>query len=80
VIALLVCTSIIAGTLLGWFGHKASLRIQAWGVNMNAQDRIFQEAVPESCGGFQQDRKRPASDPGSVPPLRSHHLPFKPAH
>jgi hypothetical protein len=29
-----------AGTL-GWYGHKASLRIAAWGEGMNQRDRIL---------------------------------------
>lgn len=70
-IALLISGSIVAGMLLGWFGHKTFLRIQAWGENMNTQDRIFRGTLPRSSMEFQSSRKRPVADPGPVPPLSS---------
>ena len=75
-IALLISTSLVAGTVLGWFGYKATLRIQAWGRNMNEQDRIFQEAMPEASVEPPKGHKRPGSDAGAVPALVSHHLPL----
>jgi hypothetical protein len=75
-IALLIAISISAGTVLGWFAYKASLRIQAWGLNMNAQDRIFQEAVREDSVDSQRDRKRPEADHGPVPALGRRQMPF----
>jgi hypothetical protein len=77
VIALLITTSIIAGAFLGWFGYRASLRIQAWGLNMNAQDRIFQEAIREDGVDPASSRKRPGAESvpvaalGSQLPLRA---------
>ena len=33
---------------MGWYGHKAIARIQAWGEKMNEQDLIFQAmSAPE---------------------------------
>lgn len=75
-IALLIAISVVTGTVLGWFAYKASLRIQAWGLNMNAQDRIFQEAVREDSADPQPGRKRPEADYGSVPVLGRRHLPL----
>ena len=42
-IALVIFVSLSLGTLLGWFGHKVSLRIAVWGIQMNEQDRVLQE-------------------------------------
>ncbi len=39
-IALLVALFLVAGTGLGWYAHRAWLRIDAWGRNMNDQDAI----------------------------------------
>ena len=40
--------SVSAGSIVGWFGHKAIARIQAWGERMNEQDLIFQAmSAPE---------------------------------
>ena len=74
-IALFIVISVSAGTVLGWFVYKASLRIQAWGLNMNAQDRIFQEAVREDSVDSQRGRTRPGAGRGPVPALGGH-LPF----
>ena len=60
---------------MGWFGHKAIVRIQAWGLNMNTQDRIFQDTFPENHMEFRKDRKPPAANSGPVA-LGSHHLPL----
>ena len=42
-IALVIFVSLSLGTILGWFGHKVSLRIAVWGIQMNEQDRALQE-------------------------------------
>lgn len=42
-IALVIFVSLSLGTVLGWFGHKVSLRIAVWGIQMNEQDRALQE-------------------------------------
>ena len=66
----LMMLSIMAGMLVGWSGHKASLRIRAWGLRMNEQDDIFRQAgdsegrVSEPAG-----RRRPESRLGSHLPL-----------
>ena len=39
-IPLMIGTSLVAGALLGWYGYKASLRIAAWGRNMNEREGI----------------------------------------
>ena len=66
-IGLLIMLSIMAGMLVGWSGHKASLRIRTWGLRMNEQDEIFREAGDsEGRGSEQAGRGRPA------PPLGSH--------
>jgi hypothetical protein len=30
---------------LGWYGHKASVRIKAWGEKMNERDAIFESVA-----------------------------------
>ncbi len=45
---LLVGMSVLAGLGLGWFGHKAKLRIDLWGRNAEQQDLIFQAAECEA--------------------------------
>jgi hypothetical protein len=42
--ALLLGTTTLAVMMLGWFGYKAHLRIDAWGRKMNEIDRIFQDS------------------------------------
>jgi hypothetical protein len=45
---LLLGMSVFAGMGLGWFGHKAKLRIDLWGRNADQQDLIFQAAEREA--------------------------------
>jgi hypothetical protein len=42
--------SLLTGAALGWFGHKAIVRIEVWGRNAQECDRIFQiaEGIEES--------------------------------
>jgi hypothetical protein len=48
VTTLLIVVSVSAGSIVGWYGHKAIARIQAWGERMNEQDLIFQAmSAPE---------------------------------
>ena len=62
--------SIMAGMLLGWSGHKASLRIRAWGLKMNEQDSIFREVSgPGERGSNQSGRGGPQSRLGNHLPL-----------
>ena len=46
-IVLFVCALLIAGTVLGWFTHRAYMRIDAWGIAMNEQDETFRLASEE---------------------------------
>ena len=39
---LIIAVSVITGSTVGWYLHKAIARIQAWGEKMNEQDLIFQ--------------------------------------
>jgi hypothetical protein len=48
--ALLIGATTLAVIVLGWFGHKALHRIDAWGVKMNELDRIFQDADQHDGG------------------------------
>jgi hypothetical protein len=50
VTALLIGVSTLAVVGLGWFGHKALRRIEAWGRNMNEIDGIFQGSAMEDGG------------------------------
>ena len=69
-IALLMMLCIMAGMLLGWSGHKASLRIRAWGLKMNEQDNIFREVSgAEEIGLNQGGRGGPQSQIGSHLPM-----------
>jgi len=40
-VAMLVAILLTGGTVLGWYTHRAWLRIDAWGQNMNDYDAIF---------------------------------------
>lgn len=67
-IAFLVATLLLAGTGLGWFAHRAYLRIQAWGRAMNAQDAILKSATDDEIdGALHRVRvlsfEEPAADP-----------------
>ena len=45
-IALIMGSSIVTALVVGWYGHKAYVRIQAWGEKMNEQDAILQSVSP----------------------------------
>jgi hypothetical protein len=59
----------LAAAVLGWYGHKASARIQTWGEKMNEQGAIFQSvATAEEMSGLPkqlspQALKQPLSSP-----------------
>ena len=42
-IALLFGTVVMVGVGIGWYGHKASLRIELWGRRADERDLIFQQ-------------------------------------
>lgn len=70
-IALLMMLCIMAGMLLGWSGHKASLRIRAWGLQMNEQDNIFRVVSgTEEIGSNLDGSGGPQSQIGNHLPLR----------
>ena len=76
-IALEVLGSIIFGITIGWYGHKASRRIQAWGVKMNEQDHILEDLTdPEEAFEFQRGYTRVSTMSGSAGTVGRHHLPF----
>lgn len=41
-IVLMIGTTAMVAVGIGWYGHKASLRIAYWGLRVNEQDLIFQ--------------------------------------
>jgi len=43
----LIAILLAAGTAVGWFAHRAYLRVDAWGHAMNEQDAIFRLATDE---------------------------------
>ena len=43
IVALMIRTFTVAGVGLGWYGHKASLRIESWGRRANERDLILQQ-------------------------------------
>jgi hypothetical protein len=51
-IALLIGIFAMAAVGLGWYGHKASVRIETWGRHANERDLIFQ-AMSEREDGRQ---------------------------
>ena len=62
-ITLMVGASVLAGVGLGWYGYKASVRIEAWGQGMNECDLIFQAmSEPTGDGGFEGTPRRPAGN------------------
>jgi hypothetical protein len=47
VMILCVASLLVAGAALGWYSHRAYVRIDAWGRAMNEQDAIFRLASEE---------------------------------
>jgi hypothetical protein len=77
VIALWIVASVVIGTLIGWYGHKASLRIRVWGLNMNERDRIFQYVSGEEPDITDVPRKlSPVGGRGASASPMSPHLPL----
>jgi hypothetical protein len=67
---LLIGISIFALVGLGWYGYKASLRIEAWGQGVDECDRIFQTVSGEpGASNFDEGRQRP---PRIAPFVTSH--------
>ena len=69
-IATAVAASLFAGSALGWYGHKASLRIRYWGMNLNEHDELVRSITGETSGITWRDEKVRA--PGILP---QQHLP-----
>jgi hypothetical protein len=72
-IVLLVGVTVLAVTGLGWYGHKASVRIATWGRNMNEQDGIFQAmADQEEWAEPEDSRSRNRGRVGQVQAVGGH--------
>ena len=72
--ALLIGATTVAVMLVGWFGFKAHLRIEAWGVKMNELDRIFQDADQHDGGWSSRPiDKRESGRVSLVPTLKTPH-------
>jgi hypothetical protein len=77
VIALQTVVSVFLGSALGWYGHKANLRIQAWGVKMNEQDHILEDLTdPEEMIEFQRGYSRSGRTTDSATVIGKHPLPM----
>lgn len=74
-IALCIGTSVLAGTALGWYGHKASLRIEAWGHKVNERDRIVRSLIAEDDVALPNGRQGTFGKTPFVPPLGTSHFP-----
>lgn len=74
--ALLVFSLVVAvGMLLGWFGYRAILRIQAWGLALNEDDPIFNNlTTPEERMEFLKGYGQFAGEPRPAAILGSHGL------
>ena len=76
-IALLVTGLVIGGIALGWYGHKAIVRIQVWGMNMNEQDRILQIVTnAEGCADYQMPYQQAEGNSHDGRAFENAHLPF----
>ena len=76
-IALSIVVLMVLGTILGWYLYKASLRIQAWGRNMDEHDPILVGlSEPEEYAEFQKGYRQTGLNAGSASPLVSHSLPL----
>jgi len=72
-IACLIGTSV--GIAFGWYGHKTSLRIAAWGEKADERDSIFQAlSQPDEVGWPDKTYKRGAESALPVRTVRNHHL------
>jgi len=75
-IAVVVASSMLTGTVVGWFGHKASLRIEMWGRNMNEREGISSE-LPGQMDRYDSGagRKRLREDNRFAPGIVNGHFP-----
>ena len=73
-IGLLIGTSVAAGTAFGWYGHKASLRIEAWGQRANERDRIVRRLIGQD-EEFPRDWNGAYDNAPFVRPLGTPHFP-----
>ena len=75
-ITVVIASSALAGTVLGWYGHKASLRIESWGENMNEREGISPRSSKQfGRGDYEGTRERVREDASFVPAIGSRHLP-----
>jgi hypothetical protein len=61
-IALLSVACLAAGSGFGWYGHKASLRIQAWGEKLNELDQNIRFVT--GTGEYSQSQRGSMTDNG----------------
>jgi hypothetical protein len=76
-IALLSVTCLAAGSGFGWYGHKASLRIQAWGEKLNEMDQNIRFVT--GTGENSESQRGSMTDHGQVSSLGGHGLPLSAA-
>jgi len=71
---LLIGATTLAVAVLSWFGHRAFLRVETWGRNMNDVDRIFQDAaLNDGVWDSAVTRKRTRSGISLTPTLKTPH-------
>lgn len=70
----LVAGVVVAGAGIGWYGHKASVRIARWGEAMNEQDRLIRSLSGDE-DGWKFENGRADQDVRFGASFGSHHLP-----
>ena len=68
-VMLIVGALVAVGVWIGWFGYKASLRIQAWGRRMDDLDEIFRRVTGAGDANPEDVRRQ---IPRVLPFVRSH--------
>jgi hypothetical protein len=70
-VMLMVGVTVAAVIALGWVGHRASIRIEAWGRGMDACDEIFRLAE-----GYQEQQMELQPAPKIPPAVATHGIHF----
>jgi len=69
-IALLIGIAAVVGVGVGWYGHRVSLRIEAWGRGMDECDEIFRSVTERTVSSkFEDGRRRISRDGPSIAPF-----------
>jgi len=76
-IALMSVACLAAGSGFGWYGHKASLRIQAWGERLNEQDQNIRFVI--GTGEHSESQRGSRAVVGQASSLSGHGLPLSAA-